>query len=120
MRVRLIRKLADRIDGVDVSAYEVGDVIDLSAREAKLLLAEQWAVRSPEVPTRETRHRSTAVEAAVAADAPGRQSAVKQLQRVSDQLDSGRFEEHRSRRTEDRVLQELQDASGRNIDGDQD
>ena len=43
MRVRLIRKLAQKINGVDVSRQRVGDVIDLPRREAELLLAEGWA-----------------------------------------------------------------------------
>ena len=44
MRVRLTRKLAKHIDGVDLTAHEVGDVLDLPAREAHLLVAEQWAI----------------------------------------------------------------------------
>jgi hypothetical protein len=42
--VRITRKFADFIDGVDLSARRVGDVIHVPAQEAKLLLAEQWAV----------------------------------------------------------------------------
>ena len=44
MKVRLTRKLADCIDGVDVAAYSVGDLLDLPAGDARLLLAEEWAV----------------------------------------------------------------------------
>ena len=44
MRVRLTRKHAERIDGVDLRGYEPGDVFDLPKAEADLLLAEQWAV----------------------------------------------------------------------------
>ncbi len=51
MRVRLIKKLAERIDGVDLSAHESGDVLDLHRSEARLLLAEGWAVSEPEAPT---------------------------------------------------------------------
>jgi hypothetical protein len=43
MRIRLTRKLADFIDGVDLRSYNVGDVIDLPSSNAKLLLAEGWA-----------------------------------------------------------------------------
>jgi len=43
MRVRLIRKLADRLDGVDVSGHSSGDILELSRREAELLIAERWA-----------------------------------------------------------------------------
>jgi hypothetical protein len=44
MRVRLIKKLADIIDGVDLRGRSVGDLLILKPREAKLLIAEQWAV----------------------------------------------------------------------------
>ena len=43
MRVRLTRKFADQIDGVDLEGYRVGDVLDLPPKEARLLLAEEWA-----------------------------------------------------------------------------
>jgi hypothetical protein len=45
MKVLLTKKLAECIDGVDLSDYQVGDVLDLPARQARLLLAEQWAER---------------------------------------------------------------------------
>jgi len=41
--VWLTRKLADCIDGVDLSGQEVGDVLELSSRDASLLLAEGHA-----------------------------------------------------------------------------
>ena len=43
MKVVLTRKLADSMDGVDVAAHQVGDVLDLTPGEARLLVAEQWA-----------------------------------------------------------------------------
>ena len=45
MRVRLTRKLADVIDGVDLSDHFVGETFDLPRRDALLLLAEGWAQR---------------------------------------------------------------------------
>jgi hypothetical protein len=57
MRVRLIKKLAEMIDGVDLSANELGDMLDLDRSEARLLLAEGWAVSEPEAPTSEHRHQ---------------------------------------------------------------
>jgi len=64
MRVRLTRKLADCLDGIDVSDRHVGDVLDLSPPDARLLLAEQWAIperRSGEgSPPGEERRRSDA------------------------------------------------------------
>jgi len=44
MRVRLTRKHAERIDGVDLRGYEPGDVLDLPQWDADLLLAEEWAI----------------------------------------------------------------------------
>ena len=45
MKVRLVRKLADCLDGIDVTDYEVGDVLDLALADAILLVAEGWAAR---------------------------------------------------------------------------
>ena len=42
MLVRLTRKLEDMIDGVDLSAYRVGQVLQLPWRDAWLLVAEGW------------------------------------------------------------------------------
>ena len=44
MRVRLIKKFAQMIDGIDLSAFEPGDVLDLERSEARLLIVEGWAV----------------------------------------------------------------------------
>jgi hypothetical protein len=35
------------MDGVDVAGYAIGDVMDLDAREAKLLIAERWTLPEP-------------------------------------------------------------------------
>lgn len=43
MKVRLIRKFADLINGVDLSKAKAGETLDLSARDANILLAEGWA-----------------------------------------------------------------------------
>jgi hypothetical protein len=32
------------MDGVDVSPHRVGDILDLPAEQARLLVAEEWAV----------------------------------------------------------------------------
>jgi hypothetical protein len=45
MKVRLTKKLAECIDDVPLSDHRVGDVLDLPAPEARLLLAEGWAVQ---------------------------------------------------------------------------
>ena len=44
MLVRLTHKLANLMDGIDVSRIRQGDLIDLTDAEAMLLVAEGWAV----------------------------------------------------------------------------
>jgi hypothetical protein len=44
MRVRLTRKYAEKIDGVSLAGCEPGDVLELDSIEARLLIAEQWAI----------------------------------------------------------------------------
>jgi hypothetical protein len=44
MKVRLTRKLADQLDGIDVADRREGDILDLSPREAKILVIEEWAM----------------------------------------------------------------------------
>jgi hypothetical protein len=44
MLVRLTRKLAERINGIDLCNRAVGDVMELPDREALALVAEGWAV----------------------------------------------------------------------------
>jgi hypothetical protein len=44
MRVRLIRKLAERLDGIDLSECAVGDELNLSYRKARLIVAERWGI----------------------------------------------------------------------------
>ena len=41
--VRLTRKYAEIIDGVDLSAADVGDRLELPPHEAEVLIAEGWA-----------------------------------------------------------------------------
>jgi hypothetical protein len=43
MRVRLKRKPSESFDGVDLSGAREGDTIDLSPRDALILIAEGWA-----------------------------------------------------------------------------
>jgi hypothetical protein len=43
VHVRLTKKLAEVINGIDLSARRVGDVVDLPRHDAEVLLAEGWA-----------------------------------------------------------------------------
>ena len=46
--VRLIRKYADMIDGVNLEQISVGDRLELPRRDADVLIAEGWAVYADE------------------------------------------------------------------------
>jgi hypothetical protein len=58
MRVRLTRKLADFINGIDLTGRRVGEIIDIPVREAEILLAEEWAS-----PAHDAQLRATADDA---------------------------------------------------------
>ena len=45
MYVRLTKKLANVMDGVDVSHARTGDILDVSDSEGLILIAEEWAER---------------------------------------------------------------------------
>ena len=59
MRVRLTRKLADEVDGIDLSGHVVGETFDLPTPDARMLMAEGWAQR-------ERRHPGTGSTVVVA------------------------------------------------------
>lgn len=44
MHVKVTRKFADLIDGIDLSRLSVGDVIAVPVRDGHTLIAEGWAV----------------------------------------------------------------------------
>jgi hypothetical protein len=56
MRVRLTRKFADLINGIDLSKAHTGETLDLSTRDAEMLLAEGWAEFAGAEQPRETAH----------------------------------------------------------------
>ena len=47
MFVRLTSKLANALDGVDVSKVRVGEVLELPDAKAAMLIAEKWAEQVP-------------------------------------------------------------------------
>ena len=60
--VRLTRKYAEVIDGVNLEHATVGDRLELSQREAQMLIAEGWAEPSEEKPSRLVSRRSNAAD----------------------------------------------------------
>jgi hypothetical protein len=43
MRVKLIRKFANALNGVDLTRVRVGDIMELKPYQAALLIHEGWA-----------------------------------------------------------------------------
>ncbi len=43
MRIRLVRKFANILNGVDLSHLSVGDVVEMAPHHAAMLVAEGWA-----------------------------------------------------------------------------
>ena len=86
MRVRLIKKLAERIDGIDLRHCAPGEVIDLAGGEARLLIAEGWGTAERRSERREYASASCSTDAAPLARAADRPMRSK-LQRVTGDAD---------------------------------
>ena len=54
VRIRLTKKLAEALNGFDLRAVSVGEVVDLSDPLARMLLAERWAEEIAQVGARST------------------------------------------------------------------
>jgi len=42
-RIRLTKKLAPSLNGVDLSSFNVGDIVEVPDVVARMLIAERWA-----------------------------------------------------------------------------
>jgi hypothetical protein len=117
MRVRLVRKLANCLDGIDISHVEVGDVIDLPDSDGILLIAEGWAVpQTRRAWRREVRAHSEMQPRVLAADERNRtQRTLEQLRHVREQMEQRVFEYREHRRVEDEIREELRDARAKTI-----
>jgi hypothetical protein len=71
MLVRLTAKLAEVVNGIDISPYHEGDVVELPERDCRMLIAEHWAEAVPSRVRRTRAWRSTDA-GAVAEDRPRR------------------------------------------------
>jgi hypothetical protein len=60
MKVWLTRKHAQRIDGIDLRNYTVGDTLELQNGDARILLAEEWAKPERRKTQQSTRKRRRA------------------------------------------------------------
>jgi hypothetical protein len=57
MLVRLTKKLANIVNGIDLSHCDEGDVIELPPRHALLLIADHWAEALPQSSHRQSGSR---------------------------------------------------------------
>jgi hypothetical protein len=123
MRVQLTRKLAQFIDGVDLTHHEVGDVFDVNVADARLLLAEGWAEvqaadsgrgepgrANPRLAGSGIVLRAEAADRASRADRP-----LDRIRQAQSRLAERRLTQTESRRAEDRVREELRDARSHTV-----
>lgn len=119
MKIRLIRKLADHLDGVDVSHHRTGDMLNLPAREARMLLAEGWAARVSAPPRRAqvSRRRFTPSARIVRVDAGDatQRRAIERLREFRNEMEQRQLDPQDSRRAEDRIREELRDSRAKTL-----
>ena len=110
MQVRLIRRLAERIDDIDLSRHRFGDLLALSPRDTAMLIAEGWAL--PSVPR--TRPRPSARHyVPVKVDARRPLRLLERLREISKRLERRSFQPHGHRRAEDRLRDQCHDEHAR-------
>lgn len=111
MWVRLTRRLADRIDGVNLSAHRVGDVFEVTRHEAELLVAEECAVvaASAECPLRPRQFSRANV------DRRQLGPLAERLRTITQHINHKTFQHEDRRRAEDRIRDEWHDAHARVI-----
>ena len=113
MRIRLIRKLADELDGIDLSAHGAGDVFEAPRYEAELLIAEAWAVAADEPGT--VAVGSVSMLRRTVATAQAKRQTSEQLRYVREAMAVQQFEGRPQRRAEDRIRDELHDERAKTI-----
>ena len=57
VKVRLTRKFANILNGIDLSRVRAGEDVELEAREAQMLIAEGWAKAPDQAADRPARRR---------------------------------------------------------------
>ena len=111
MLIRLTRKLAERVDGIDLSRSREGDVLDLSRHDAHLLVAEGWAVScEPPAPPQPQAAAGAPPPEPTESAAP---STIDHVGRVRAQIERRYLDQQEERRIEDRIREELHDARAR-------
>src|SRR5438045_645023 len=114
MRVRLTRKLADMLDGVDLAHHRVGDVFNATRHAAELLIAEGWAERDI---SRRPQMKGTSISSvrAHAADRGSPGVLTERLRRIRQPMPCSPLEAQEHCRAEDRVPEERDDSRATTI-----
>jgi len=123
MQIRLTRKLADYLDGIDVSEYRVGDIMELPVRDAHLLIAERWAEAYIPAPARARESGASGVATATAlpltrpprVDGPRVIRTLERLRQIREQMEQHQRVDQERRRAEDRIREELRDERARTV-----
>jgi len=127
MRIKLTRKLADTLDGIDVSRNRAGDILELTRHEAELLIAEGWAepYRGALLAFRGTDAGEARPRRAAPQSAPGPAAVdesshrvlgtLERLREARERLEMRRIVKEDQRRAEDRIREELHDARSRTV-----
>jgi hypothetical protein len=133
MKIKLTRKLADHLDGVDVTPNVAGDVLNLPRRQAELLVAEGWAepIAHPlalTFPVEAARlnpspvgdsgsdghaHDSETLGAGAAGASQPVAGTLERLRKIREQLEHRRLVDQERRRAEDRIRDQLHDSRSR-------
>ena len=114
MFIRLVRKLAEQLDGIDMSAHRAGDVFEVPRYEAELLIAEAWAVAADGLQSGAVSRLSALSRPAVATTRLNRRT-LEQLRCVREAMAAKQFTEKARRRAEDRIRDELHDERAKTI-----
>jgi hypothetical protein len=107
MRVRLTKKFAEVLDGVDLKQWRVGDVFLVTRHEAELLLAEGWAEPVPD--------DAVAESSADGLESQRLRPSADALRLIRLGMDAESDAARQRRRLEDRIREQLRDARAKTI-----
>ena len=118
MKVRLSRKLAGYLDGIDVSKYVEGDILELTRAEAELLIAEGWAIPLHDR-GRDHYPGSLAIRERSMARNFSESALLEQVRRVNGRIETRPSKPHLRRRAEDVIREEHHDSQAKTMNDDQ-
>ena len=115
MRIRLTRELAERLDSLDPSSHAARGVVELPQYEARLLIAEGWAIvaEEPQADAGKAPQRSQLLVTTTLLTL----RTVEQLRRMREVQAMKQYQVEARRRAEDLIRDELHDLSAKTIAG---